>query len=241
MSVLGLIPARGGSQRVPGKNLRLLGGKPLIVHSIEAALQVEEMDRVVVTTDSPEIARVAQQAGADVPFLRPASIATTESTELEFVQHALQELGREGFQPELIVILYPTSPFRKASSIAAAIRRIRAFPEADSLRSVRKCSEHPFKMWTRESDWLLPFVATHESTAHTLSYQSLPQVYVQNASIYVARYDTVMRLQTTVGSRVLSFEMDEVESIDVNTELDFVLAEAMLPGLTFRGMNRADS
>ena len=148
MNILAFIPARAGSKRVPNKNLLPLKGKPLIAYTIEAALKAQRVTRIIVSTDSEEIAAVARTHGAEVPFLRPAEIAQSDSTEMQFFTHALDWLlVHEGYSPDLLVLLYPTSPFRKSASIDAAIEKMLGHPEADSLRSIRLCNEHPYKMW----------------------------------------------------------------------------------------------
>ena len=227
--ILALIPARGGSQRVKNKNIRRLGGKPLIAYTIEAAKQSRHVTRVVVSTDSPEIAAIAREYGAEVPFMRPADLSGSHSTELEFHEHALSELkAKDGYEPELVVNLYPTTPFRGAELVDAAISRILADPSADSLRSTKKCSEHPYKMWVKEGEYLKPFVEKTSGESHTAAYHLLPPVQIQNASIYITRPKTLANFRNTIGAKVLSFEMTEEESIDINTPLDFVMAEAML-------------
>lgn len=229
MSILAFIPARGGSQRVAHKNIRPLGGKPLLAYTVAAARQAGCIDRVVVSTDSPEIAAVARSCGAETPFLRPAEIAQAQSTEMEFFRHALEWFAtHERYRPELIVLLYPTSPFRTAASVARAVQTMLAHPEADSLRSVRLCAEHPNKMWVMENGYLRPFVRGPEPDMHTWSYQRLPVVYIQNASIYITRPATIERCGTPTGDVVVPFVMDERESFDINTPLDFELAELLL-------------
>jgi len=227
--ILALIPARSGSKRVKNKNIRILGEKPLIAYTIEAARKSRLVTRVIVSTDSEKIAGIAEKFGAEVPFLRPRRLAGKDSTEYEFHLHALDWLrDHEGYVPDLIVNLYPTTPFRKSSSIDKAIRMILAHPRADSLRSVRLCSEHPFKMWKARGVFLKPFVRTANQRAHTLSYHLLPRVFIQNASIYITRPAVVRKYRSTIGKNVLFFEMNERESLDINTSLDFVTAEGML-------------
>lgn len=229
MNVYALIPARGGSERVPSKNVRLLGGKPLIAYTIEAAKRSTEISRVVVSTDSPEIAEIARRCGAEVPFLRPAEISGTKSTELEFLDHAIAWFaGEAAGEPDVFALLYPTSPFRKPESIDKAIRLLKGRPDADSLRSVRLCSEHPYKMWTIENGNLVPFVREKDSAVHTLPYQRLPTIYIQNASIYLIRPGVVRRLRSPAGNVVVPFVMDDVESVDINNPLDFQFAEMIL-------------
>jgi CMP-N,N'-diacetyllegionaminic acid synthase len=229
--VLALVPARAGSQRVRNKNVRKLRGKPLIAYTIEAALASRLVDRVIVSTDSPRIATTARNFGAETPFLRPAAIATADATEFAFHEHALTFLAEhEGYEPELIVNLYPTSPFRAAATIDRAIREIRRHPRAHSLRSIRPCSEHPYKMWEFHGRaFVKPLMAARPGT-QTLSYHMLPPVYIQNASIYIVRPSTLRRFRNTLGTRVLGFVMSEEESVDINTPLDFRFAEMLLRG-----------
>ena len=226
---LALIPARSGSGRIPGKNIKALNGKPLISYTIEAAQRARLIDRIVITTDSEEIASVAKTWGAEVPFLRPHGISRSDSTEMQFLEHALDWLREhERYEPDLIVLLYPTSPLRKPESIDAAIREMIRHPEADSLRSVRLCSEHPYKMWVVENGYLRPFVKAEDSAVHTLSFQSLPTVYIQNAGIYITKPATIRIKKSPVGDIVVPFIMDEVESLDINNPLDFEFAEYYL-------------
>ena len=226
MKCLAIVPARSGSQRIPGKNIKLLNGKPMISYTILSALQSKLINRVILSTDSEKIANIAKDYGAEIPFFRPKEIAQKDSTEMQFLLHVLDWLsGQEGYQPDLIIILYPTSPFRKAKSIDRAIETLLAHPEADSLRSIRLCSEHPYKMWVKEGEYLKPFVKTTDQNSHTLSYQSLPEVYIQNASIYITKPATILQKKSPVGDVVVPFIMDEFESVDVNTPLDFEFAE----------------
>ena len=225
-NILALIPARCGSKRIKNKNIRLLGGKPLIAYTIEAAKQSKYIDRVVVSTDGKRIADIAVEYGAEVPFLRPPEISTAKSTEFEFHLHALEWLKQnDGYEPELIVNLYPTSPFRKSSTIDSAVKEMLSHPEADSLRTVKRCSEHPYKMWTFSGKYLQPFVSSENSNTHTLSYQLLPEVYIQNASIYITRPHVIYKYKSTIGKKVLGFIMPENESFDINTPHDFQFAE----------------
>jgi CMP-N-acetylneuraminic acid synthetase len=229
MKILGLIPARSGSRRVSGKNIKLLQGKPLITYTIESAKVSRLVDRVLISTDSQTIADMGIANGVETPFLRPPEISRSDSTEMQFLLHALSWLSEhEGYHPDLVVILYPTSPFRKPESIDRAIETLLAHPEADSLRSVRLCSEHPYKMWVQEVGYLKPFVNTADQNSHTLSYQLLPEVYIQNASIYITKPATILQKKSPVGDIVIPFIMDEFESVDVNTPLDFEFAEWLM-------------
>ncbi len=229
MKILAFIPARSGSKRIPKKNILSLNGKPLIAYTIEAARKSKHINRVVVSTDSEEIASVAKQYGAEVPFLRPASISGSNSTEMEFFDHALEWFSRnENYDPDLIALLYPTSPFRKPESIDKAVDLMLKHPEADSLRSIKLCSEHPYKMWEIEDGYLKPFVKEDDSNIHTLSYHLLPKVFIQNASIYITKPSTLKNKKSPTGDIIIPFVMDEIESVDINTKLDLQFAEMVI-------------
>lgn len=229
MEIMALIPARSGSVRVENKNIRNLAGKPLISYTIRAAKASRKVNRIVVSTDSESIAGIAREHGAEIPFLRPREISKTDSTEMEFFLHALGWFKKnENYSPDFIVLLYPTSPFRKAKSIDLAVEMILARPDADSLRSVRLCSEHPYKMWRIEGDKLVPFVGGIDCNMHTWSYQKLPIVYTQNASIYITRPRTIFDKGSPTGDIILPFVMNERESVDINSLIDFEFAEWLI-------------
>ena len=226
LKMLAFIPARSGSKRVPQKNIKRLDGKPLIAYTIEVAKASEYINRIVLSTDSQEIASVAKEHGAEIPFLRPENISRSDSTEMEFFEHALDWFSEnENYVPDLIVLLYPTSPFRKSETLDKAILEMCAHPEADSLRSIKACSEHPYKMWVIKDQYLKPFVQSETPNSHTLSYQLLPEVYIQNASIYITKPETIRNKKSPTGDVILPYIMDEIESIDINNPLDFEFAE----------------
>jgi N-acylneuraminate cytidylyltransferase/CMP-N,N'-diacetyllegionaminic acid synthase len=229
MNILAIIPARLGSKRVHKKNIKPLNNKPLIGYTIEAAIRSEHISRIIVSTDSNEIAEVAEEFGAEIPFMRPKEISKSNSTEMEFFLHALNWMkNNENYKPDLIVLLYPTSPFRKATTIDKAVEKMIAHPDADSLRSIKKCSEHPYKMWKKDRDYLVPFVDSQNKNIHTFSYQMLPEVFIQNASIYITKPDTIFIKKSPTGNIIVPFIMDEFESIDINNEIDFKFAEFIL-------------
>jgi CMP-N,N'-diacetyllegionaminic acid synthase len=230
LQILALIPARQGSKRIINKNIRPLNGKPLIAYTIEAAKNSKHIHRIIVSTNSEGIASVGRTYGAEVPFLRPDEISAADSTEMEFFDHTLDWLSEnEKYEPDIIVLLYPTSPFRKSESIDKAIGLFLKHPEADSLRSIKKCSEHPYKMWVVEKDYLKPFVKnTGKKDMHTLSYHLLPEVYIQNASIYIIKTSIIKDKRSPTGDIIIPFIMDEMESIDINNPIDFELAETMM-------------
>ncbi len=232
--VLALIPARSGSKSVPGKNLRQLLGKPLLAYSIEHALHCRLITRVIVTTDSPEIADVARAHGAEAPFLRPAEISADDSRDVEFHHHALQWLQeREGYCPQFVVNLRPTHPIRRPETIARAIETFAAADEADSLRSVRSAVESPFKMWRIDAQGFAVPVATLEGVRepYNMPRQALPLVFWQDCYVDITRPDVIFEQGSTSGQRILPFLIEE-ECVDIDYEDELEAAERLLVRLS---------
>lgn len=231
MKILCLILARGGSTRIPEKNLVDLGGKPLIAYAIECAKGSKYINRIIVSTNDRNIANTAKKYGAEAPFMRPENISKGDSTELDAFKHALAWLKeKEGYEPDLIVKLFCTSPFRKSDTVDKAVKLLIDNPDADSVRSVRLCSEHPYKMWRIEGGRLKSLIPPEEKPreAHTLSYQVLPEVFIQNASIDVTRASNVWDKGSITGTRIMPLLMDEIESVDINNILDLELARLII-------------
>lgn len=223
--VLAIIPARSGSKSVAHKNIRLFRGKPLIAHSIEQGLAARNVDRVLVSTDSADYARIARDFGAEAPFLRPGEIAQDLSTDIEVFQHALTWLEEnENYHPELCLHLRPTYPLRAVADIEAAVELLLARPDVDSVRSVTLAPHTPYKMWRLDeaSGLLRPLLETDIPEAHNLARQALPAVYLQNAAIDVVRAQVVLNARSMTGSRVLPYRMSDLHDID--TEFDFAAA-----------------
>jgi len=209
--VLALIPARGGSKSVPRKNLLVLGGKPLIAHSIAQALASRHVTRTLVSTDDEEIAQVARQYGAEVPFRRPAALAGDRSTDLDVFRHALGWLrDRERYVPEMVVHLRATGPVRRVALVDAAIETMLARPEADSLRSVSTPVQSPYKMWRIVDGRMEPLVSLPGVVeAHSGPRQGLPPVYWQNGYVDIVRPRVVLERGLMAGDHVLPFLVDE--------------------------------
>jgi CMP-N,N'-diacetyllegionaminic acid synthase len=209
--ILALIPARGGSKGIPRKNLIELAGKPLIAHSIEHALHSSRITRVIVSTDDEEIAEVARRYGAEVPFLRPAALSGDLSTDLEVFEHALEHLqGQEGYVPELVVQLRPTSPVRKVNVVDAAIDALLAAPSADSLKSLSPSKASPYKMWVVDAGGAVPLLELPGlREAHSMPRQILPTVYAGNGYVDIIRPRAILEQKSMVGRVVLPFVLDE--------------------------------
>jgi len=219
--VLALIPARGGSKGIPRKNLVPFVGKPLIVWTIEQALACPAITRVIVSTEDDEIAAVAKEAGAEVPFKRPAEFAQDLSTDIEVFRHAVDWLIREEqYHCELLVHLRPTGPLRSVTRIAEAIELMLAHPEADSLRSVSWPEQSPYKMWRVENGWLRPLLDVPGMIEpQSMPRQILPETFWQNGYIDITRPRTVLA-NRMVGDRLLPFVVDDpIYEIDYPEDL----------------------
>jgi CMP-N,N'-diacetyllegionaminic acid synthase len=227
-NVVAIIPARGGSKGIPRKNIVLIGRKPLIAYTIEEARKSKYIDRVIVSTDDKEIATIARKYGAEVPFLRPKSLAKDTSPSLLVVLHALDYLEKkEKYSPDIIVFLQPTSPFRKVEHIDAAIKKIKS---ADAVAGISEVKDHPYFMVQKKNGFLEPFLKIKK---RPLRRQDVPKLYVFNASVYVAKGSYYKKVNKTdpvapvYNGRVKGVVMDEISSIDINTPLDILLADAV--------------
>ena len=229
MEVLALIPARGGSKGLPRKNVLPLAGRPLIAHSIQHALDARTITRTVVSTDDAEIAAAARSAGAEVPFIRPPELAGDLATDLEVFRHALETLAVEGYEPELVVHLRPTTPLRRAARIDEAVELLVGDPEADSLRSVSKPVQTPYKMWRLQGSYLVPLLPLRGVEAVNMPRQALPEVWAHDGYVDVVRPRTVLQLGSMTGARVLPFYVDE-PVVDVDSADDLRRAEELLRG-----------
>ena len=226
MKVLAVIPARGGSKGIPRKNIHLLAGKPLITYTIEAALQSQHRLRVIVSTDDKEIAEVARTAGAEVPFLRPAELARDDTPTFPVVQHALHWLGQhDGYQPGLVVLLQPTSPLRRAEHINQALELLLS-SGADSVVSLCEAEYSPYWMKKVDAEGRVnPFISMEEEYTRR---QALPKVYRLNGAIFVTRSRVIIQGKRLLGDDTRAYIMDQGDSIDIDTELDFKLAELLI-------------
>jgi CMP-N-acetylneuraminic acid synthetase len=229
-SAVALIPARQGSKRVPGKNIRLLNGHPMLAYTIAPAIESGVFDAVIVSTDSDETAAIARHYGAEVPFLRPAAFASDTSPDIEWVDYTLRELGR-GRQWDAFSLLRPTSPFRTADTIRRAWQLFTSEPGVDSLRAVELCAQHPGKMWVVEGSRMRPLLGQPEPRMqpwHSTPYQALPRVYVQNASLEIAWTRVVLEKRTIAGDVLMPFITERYEGFDINDPHDWMIAERLL-------------
>jgi N-acylneuraminate cytidylyltransferase len=227
--ILAVIPARGGSKSIPGKNVKLLGSHPLIAYSIAAARQSARITRTIVSTDDAAIAAVARQYGAVVPFTRPAALAGDLVTDLPVFEHALKYLAdNEDYHPDLVVQLRPTSPFRPIGSVDRAIDLLLQSPGADSVRSVTPSGQNPFKMWLIEQGRLKPLVPSELKEPYNMPRQELPATFWQTGHIEVIRRETIVEQHSLTGQVILPLEIDGQYAIDLDDLHQWQYAEYIM-------------
>ena len=229
-SAVAFIPARHGSKRVPGKNVRVVNGHPMLAYTVAAALESGVFDSVIVSTDSEETAAIARHYGAEVPFLRPVEYAGDTSPDIEWLEHTLKELMRHGRAWDCFSLLRPTSPFRTADTIRRAWTVFTAQEGVDSLRAVERCAQHPGKMWVVRGDRMFPLLpfGPEDQPWHSTPYQALPPVYVQNASLEIAWTRVVFERRTIAGDVIVPFMTEGYEGFDINDLEDWLVAERLL-------------
>jgi YrbI family 3-deoxy-D-manno-octulosonate 8-phosphate phosphatase len=231
MEILALIPARGGSKSIPRKNIRPLAGHPLIAYSIAAGRQSRLVTRTIVSTDDEEIAAVARQYGAEVPFLRPAEFAQDNTTDFPVFTHALSWLKEnEDYQPEIIVQLRPTSPIRPPECVDGAIQLLLDNPSADSVRGIVPSGQNPFKMWrVDENGQMRPLLSVPGiPEPFNAPRQALPQTYWQTGHIDAIRTRAILEKNSLSGETILPLHIDPRYTIDIDTLKDWLRAEGLV-------------
>ena len=229
-TIVGLIPARAGSKRVPHKNIRPLAGHPVMAYTIAAALESEVFSDVIVSTDSEQYAEIARYYGAEVPFLRPSELAGDVSPDIEWLAYTLEKLAENGRKYDCFSILRPTSPFRLPQTIQRAWQAFLTEEGVDSLRAVEKCRQHPGKMWVVRRRRMMPLLplSPPEQPWHSSQYQSLPEVYIQNASLEIAWSKVVFKDKTIAGTVLVPFFTENYEGFDVNSAYDWNMAQHLV-------------
>jgi len=227
---IAIIPARGGSKGIPGKNIARLAGKPLIAYSIEYSTGCPLISRTIVSTDDSEIADVARKYGAEVPFLRPPELARADTPDYPVFAHALEWLREhEGYTPELVVHLRPTSPLRPPGLIEKAVAMMTQDTEADCLRTVYETPITPYKMWRMEGNYLKPFVQLEEKESYNMPRQDLPEVFWHNGVLDVIRASTILEKHSVSGTKILPLLMDDsFLTVDIDKPFDLIVAEAAI-------------
>jgi N-acylneuraminate cytidylyltransferase len=226
-SIIAIIPARAGSKRVADKNIRPVAGHPMLAYSIAGARQSGIFQRILVSSDSDRYAAIARHYGAEAPFLRPPEMATSTSPDIEFLRHVFANIPD---RYDCFSILRPTSPFRQGATIRRAWAEFLAVPNADSLRAVELCHEHPGKMWTLEPPFVRPLLdQTHlEVPWYDSQYQALARVYVQNSALEIAWTRVIAETGTKGGKNIVPFFTDAAEGLSVDYEDDWLAVERMI-------------
>lgn len=221
--VLGVIVARGGSKRLQGKHLRLLAGKPLIAWTVAAAREAATLTRCLVSTDNPDIARCAVEHGGEVPFIRPQELAGDTSSPLDVLRHALGFCAEAGEGYDAVVLLQATSPFRRARHIDEAVALFFA-GRADAVTAVCPAREHGWYQCRLEGGRLVPL---HGDSRYKTPRHLLPEVFIENGAVYVLRSDNILAGQF-YGANILGYQMETVESVDIDILEDLLWAEFLL-------------
>ena len=222
--IIAIIPARSGSKGVPDKNIRNLGGFPLIQWSIEACKKSKMISRIIVSTDSSEYGKICQDLGADVPFLRPPEISKDSSTDLEFVNHALNWLEINDNQPDFLVHIRPTTPLRDPKVIDSAINQFISQPSYTALRSIHEMSETSYKNFEISKNGTLVTIFDHKSDLDqsNLGRQSFPKTFIPNGYVDVLRTSFISEKNLLHGNKVMPFITKEVCEIDSEEDFNFL-------------------
>ena len=231
MRILALITARGGSKRLPGKNIRLLGGKPLVVWPIDVAKDIPEICDILASTDDPAIAIVCKEAGAYVPWLRPAELATDTASSVDVALHALDWYEAENGVVDGLLLLQPTSPFRTQATVR---RGIDLFSKHGRQPVLGVSPTHAHPMWTlkMEGKYLVPFIADHGLGMRS---QDLPPAYVVSGSFYLISPADLRESRSFSGAKAIPLLIESPqEALDIDTELDFEMAELYLERATLQ-------
>ncbi|MDD2973333.1 MAG: acylneuraminate cytidylyltransferase family protein [Lachnospiraceae bacterium] len=225
--ILAIIPARSGSKSVKNKNIKVIDGKPMIAYSIRHALESTYINRVIVSTDSEEYAKIAREYGAETPFIRPAEYATDTALDIDVFSHALGYLREEeSYEPDVVVQLRPTYPIRHVPDIDAMIACMLADDTIDSVRSVSPAKEVAHKMWYMAEDQQMTPILTDIQEAYNMPRQQLPRILYQNANIDVIRPRVILEEHSMSGRKIMGYEMKD--NFDIDTEEDFARAAEYL-------------
>ncbi|HIP93107.1 MAG TPA: acylneuraminate cytidylyltransferase family protein [Desulfurobacteriaceae bacterium] len=223
--ILALIPARGGSKRLPKKNIKPLLGKPLIAWTIEQALDSKYIDEVIVSTDDLEIAKVSRSYGAKVPFIRPKELAQDNTSTIDVILHTIKFFEENGKFYDIIILLQPTSPLREIEDINRALELFFSNKSALSLVSVKENEHPPFWSMKLEDDFLKPLFKKEFLFKRK---QELPKTFLPNGAIYIAEVETLKKYKTFFTPKTIAYIMSHEKSIDIDTDFDFYFAEFIL-------------
>jgi len=224
MNILAIIPARSGSKSIPHKNIRLFDGIPMLCHSIKHAQMSKYINRIILSTDSEEYAKVGREFGAEVPFLRPEEYATDAALDIDAFYHCVRNLKEEeGYLADIVVQLRPTYPIRDISDMDAMIQILIENRSYDSVRSIAPAKEIPYKMWKKKDGNTITPIMTDIKECYNMPRQQLPRVYYQNACVDVVRGCVILKQHSMSGDQIYGYEMSK--NFDIDTEEEFLIVE----------------
>ncbi|KDR94766.1 CMP-N,N'-diacetyllegionaminic acid synthase [Peptoclostridium litorale DSM 5388] len=224
-NILAIIPARGGSKRIPQKNLKLLKGKPLIAHTIEECKKSKYIDKIVVSTEDLEIARISELYGAEVPVLRPNELAADEILGIDPIIHMIKWIeDNENYKADYVICLQCTSPFRSAKHIDEAVKKLLESGH-DSIVSISECQENPHWMKKMENGIMKDFM---ENSRFYSRSQELPKIYKLNGAIYMAKTEVILENRNWYTENTIPYVMEKIHSLDIDEPMDFKFAEFLM-------------
>ena len=216
---------------MPHKNIKPLLGRPLLAWIIETAKASNYVSRVVISTDSQEYAEIGKKYGAEAPFLRPKELAADSVPDFDYLYHAATWLqDNESWQADIILRLPPTTPLCRPESIDACVELLINNPEADSSRTITPASKHPYKLWRTNGKYLEPFLSeefTGFKDAHNMPRQSFPQAF-SHVDVIALRWNTLVNKKAMAGEKILFHQIPKIDAVDIDTEIDFLVAETLL-------------
>lgn len=231
MKVLAIIPARKGSKGIKNKNIQLLNGHPLIAYSISAAIKSKTINKIICSTDSKKIAKIARKYGAETPFIRPNKYAKDFSSDLQVFTHCLNWLKKnENYIPDFVVHLRPTSPIRFLKDISKGLDIIYKKKNIDSIRSVAEPLTTPFKMWKKKSDGSLEPVLhlKNISEPYNTARQLLPKIFAQTGTLDIIKTDTILKKKSMTGKKIYPLFIDKKHYVDIDTHSSLKIAESII-------------
>jgi|TARA_X000001036_G_scaffold406967_1_gene416071 CMP-N,N'-diacetyllegionaminic acid synthase len=225
--LIALIPARQGSERIKNKNIIKLFNLPLLAHTIVAAKKSKIFDKIILSTDSKKYSYIGSKFGAETPFLRPKILSKSTSPDFDWVKYTLDRLIKTGSDFTHFFILRPTNPFRTHKTILRAWQKFKKIKNADSLRAVEICKQHPGKMWTHSGNFIYPLLSKKKKSQpyYNMQFKSLPKILVQNGSLEISKISVIKKNKTITGKKIIPFLTSSEEGFDINYPIDIALAK----------------
>lgn len=241
VKILAIIGARSGSRNIPHKNIRLLAGRPLLAWPILAAKRSQYINRIIVSTDSPEYAKIAREWGAETPFLQPPEVSHDLATEVDFISHALEWLKKnEGYTPDIVARLFATVPLKRTEDVDRCIEMLLNDPEAHSAVAIAEAHQHPHKALKIAPDGkhVVTYITNSGRDVTPLQRQRYEKAYFRQGNIIAVRYDVFQKYRSLTGDRVRYHVVPQEFAVDVDSELDFFLVEKLVDKLCKEGKMR---